>query len=1705
MGRSQRTFVPLAKSTLEKDEDETKRAKPGKRRIFLHVLVWLVLLPVLLLLLIAVLLYLPPVQSLVRERAVGFLSEKTGADVQLQSLHLRMPLGLELSGLFVNDQSGDTLLYAGTVRTKVGLRALLSKRIVLDPVDLRDVRANLEQDADSVFNFDFILNAFASSDTTVEEVPADSTGGFDFSIGRVHLERIHFSMNMEAQEMALDLELGDLDLEFDRFVLEPMTFHVGDLLIEDTRIAMRSKQSPPEPPAYPALENPLDGFDIKFQGIELNNVRFSMLTTNTGDSLWLGVDKAELKAREMDLSQQMLALKTLELHGFHFGTLTLSEPTAIDTPLAQPPLWLDQADGFRFWVQDWNLVVDELQLANTIIGMHSQAIAPPALLFDPEHLVFTDLRLDAKDLVANNEHIALRLNDLTATAGPHATTFTLKVDLDGTPATISVENGRLTAMGNTIAYSAKASPGDLSRAYRAPGDVPIAAELKTELQMARLLPLLEQVGVDLPASAAVEERWLTHVSLEGSARRIEDLALSLKGDQGSIVTAQARASDVEDLLAGVFHLDVQDLEMGEGMRDVVRAFAPPNITLPRSLNGRATVNGNGGNIRSSLALNSDLGRISGSAAISGWNGSMPNGLDLSLALSEIQMGRIVGDTSLATMSFLLNAEAEGMQGKARRGQLTLKPSKLRYGGNDLSSLRLNADLQGDSIHAELVAAAEGADLVLRARGKWPEAEDSLAFAMDLKANELKLDQLGVTDYVLNVQAHIIAKAAFHTDGFGTLALNADSMRIYNTDHSAIFEQFNLTGLLSTDSIAVELNSDAITLAYRANMGVDSLMPRTTEKLKSFFMPDGTFTAVPGKRMDLALTLPKTAWLTDIAFPALEAIELKAFSGEYDSDTDELRVNIDVPHLSYSGIAVDELNVDVEAIKNRLQGTVSVLRAERDSLFIENLNLSARSANDSLYANLRINHEGKDRFDIGLSLSREEGSSVLYLRPQQILNNRDWQAHPDNALRFTDTGLEARNFELESGTEKVALQTSDQHYSVKLTQLRLSTFSQLVQTSDTTALLRGRATGLFTLPRAADARLSGELTISGLRAKGVPIGDLHMKADELRNDIYRAQVGLTDDKNQLEAKMDVDLSGEAAGLDGDVQLALQDLSFLEPFLSAYLFSLSGGLEGNLKINMKGDDLKVLGRTTFNEAGIGVIQTGSVYRFTKETIVFDERGVLLDNVTLRDSTGNKFDLGGRILTAKSNTPELDLRLRTQRFQLVNSTIEQNKLFYGKLFGSMDLRIDGSAISPRVSGDVGILEGTDLKIALPGSEVELIEHEGIVEFVSANDVLDSAAISKDSQMLRDSLLAQLPGVELDLNVKLDKEARLAIVIDPTTGDQATVRGEADLQFRFDPEGDMYLKGPFTVAEGGYTLEFYGLVKKRFELVPGGVIRWDGDPLNGRMDIQARYRSETAPLALVSNARGTVSEAESNRLQARLPFDVLINVKETVSAPEISFGLDLDRMTRNSYPQVNSRLNELAQAANEEELNRQVFGLLVLNTFIQDETGSGGPSTSLATSAARNSVNAMLTDQLNRATGKIAKGLDLQLGVNTYDQAQGNELYQRTTVDYKVSQRVLNDRITIEAGGSVGVDEREQNVSGVSNTRAAQYAIIYDLTKDGRLRLRAFHENAFDLYDGEIFNSGVAFTITREFEENTKDRERRRGAIRKREKATEVEENEP
>ena len=76
-----------------------------------------------------------------------------------------------------------------------------------------------------------------------------------------------------------------------------------------------------------------------------------------------------------------------------------------------------------------------------------------------------------------------------------------------------------------------------------------------------------------------------------------------------------------------------------------------------------------------------------------------------------------------------------------------------------------------------------------------------------------------------------------------------------------------------------------------------------------------------------------------------------------------------------------------------------------------------------------------------------------------------------------------------------------------------------------------------------------------------------------------------------------------------------------------------------------------------------------RWMKEEINLDNQGVYLDQLTIEDNERNGFTLDGQILTESLSNPAFDLELTTRNFRLLNSTVEDNDLFYGDaIIGAM-----------------------------------------------------------------------------------------------------------------------------------------------------------------------------------------------------------------------------------------------------------------------------------------------------------------------------------------------------------------------------------------------------------------------------------------------------
>jgi hypothetical protein len=165
------------------------------------------------------------------------------------------------------------------------------------------------------------------------------------------------------------------------------------------------------------------------------------------------------------------------------------------------------------------------------------------------------------------------------------------------------------------------------------------------------------------------------------------------------------------------------------------------------------------------------------------------------------------------------------------------------------------------------------------------------------------------------------------------------------------------------------------------------------------------------------------------------------------------------------------------------------------------------------------------------------------------------------------------------------------------------------------------------------------------------------------------------------------------------------------------------------------------------------------------------------------------------------------------------------------------------------------------------------------------------------------------------------------------------------------------------------------------------------------------------------------------------------------------------------------------EDELNKQVFSLLVLNRFFPSSgsDGSGGGAEAIA----RNSVSQVLSDQMNALSSKLFgdSGFEVGFDVDSYQDYQSGSATNRTDLNINAQQSLFDDRLIVQVGSQVDLEGSSQS-SDQANSILANVSFEYLLTEDGRWRIRAFRKNQFEsIIDGQLVITGGGLIFNREF----------------------------
>jgi hypothetical protein len=711
--------------------------------------------------------------------------------------------------------------------------------------------------------------------------------------------------------------------------------------------------------------------------------------------------------------------------------------------------------------------------------------------------------------------------------------------------------------------------------------------------------------------------------------------------------------------------------------------------------------------------------------------------------------------------------------------------------------------------------------------------------------------------------------------------------------------------------------------------------------------------------------------------------------------------------------------------------------------------------------------------------------VVFRQSGLHLLDKEYTIAADNVVRISDYGrqFDIQNFVLSNGNQKLSAQgfISPDPNQPPL-QLDIANFDIATLNSVIDQRLGGRlnmkavVSGVYN-----NLAINSTLAVDSLVYEGVPIGQVAGRGDwdnpsnqlRINLDVARQQQRVLTVTGYLAPKSATQQFNLIGKLDNAPVVLAQ------PFLTGILDKLGGTGQGELMLtglfsapNLTGAVDVQNGRFTFG-------YLGTTYTFA-DRITFTNTSILIPGIKLRDAQGNVATIDGAVNHQGFQNMSLNLRASFRKFQVLNTTRKDNDLYFGAAYatGTATVRglVDDLTVDVRATSEAGT------RLALPLDNAAKAQQATYIKFVNRN-LPDS--VKRRQAITAAALAAQnkvdLSGIQLNMNLTVTPDAYLEILLDESTGD--VIRGAATGQLRLniDTRGDFNMYGQVEIVRGAYNFTLQGLVNKEFVVRPGGVITWNGDPLDGQMNVTATYTQRTSLAPILQATSGTASGAGA----AVVPVTAVMNLTGPLLLPVIKLALEFEDAPSSLQNDLASFIALLRN--DEQELNRQVFSLLVFRTLSpQNVSGFAGISltgqaSSTQNSLVQSSLGQIISSQLGALTSQIDQNLEIDFNLNglTADQLQALQV--------RLSYSFLNGRLRLTREGGISNTSTTTTNSGITTTNQSSllgdFSLEYFLRPDGKFRAKLRYETT--PRNGDLINNvnqnqaraGISLLHTEEF----------------------------
>ncbi|SNC76563.1 Family of unknown function [Hymenobacter gelipurpurascens] len=1671
---------------------------PTVRRI-LYALLGLVVL--LLVLVGGVVLYLqfPSGQDFVARQAEKYLRGKLQTEVRIAKFRTDFKHAINLDGVYLEDQKGDTLISVGHLGLDLDIWALTKSQINVKSLELNDGRLAIKRtEPDSVSNYDFIVNAFATGDTATT-TPADTTGaGFQYNIGDLRLTNIFLTYNDQVDGMNVRTKLGELAVNMDEVNVDASTYRIDQAALKNTSIGIVQTKVPPDTPADTAALK----LEFGLNRAQLDNVSLTYKNDPSAQFISTRIGEADITADRIDLVNSRVNLNTLKLRNTSFA-YAQNENVPVEKRVVNP------AEAVR----DLNKSVENAtgKEASWVVTLKQSDIEGVDVAFDNfnqprqktrvrgmdyNHLKFTNLALNTENLFYSENSTTGRINQL---AGQEQSGFAVtraQADVEFDSVETRLDNLDLvtphTRIRRTLAMRYKsldAIADDLP-------NLGIEGDLRdVRLGFRDILYLAPDLASTAPFNTGPNQSILVSGRVNGRVGDLRVQNLELVGFRNTIIKASGRIQGLPETDRRLYtDLNIQQFTTTDAdIRSLVpKGTIPAGYTLPPRITVAGTFKGR----PTAMVFDTDLRATTsfGNVAAKVDMGAGPVGQEpvrATFSTQNFNVGKILNDPTIGAVTASGTLNARGLDPNQMRGKLTARVQRATYQGYTYRGIVANVDIDRNRYVIDASSKEDpNLNLDLLATVDLRNTANPTYSIDRLNLRGANLTALGFyTGGDLRVQGDLNANLS----GSDLNSLNGtfSGRRIVIVNNNQPFALDSLSGriLQRTGRTEVDFASNVADVTLRGNTRLGDIATALQEHIDRYFdLPGVQYRASNANQQFTFEANLKNTRIVQQLVPDLKFLSPFNLTGSFDSRAADLRLNTRIPRIVYMGYTMDSLRFNVSSDPQKLDYGLGLRQVSQDtSLRLPNPSIKGSIANNKVGTHLRIaENDSSTMLDLAgaLQVFNQGQAYGFSFDPKLVLSNQQWTVAPNNEVRYTTaTGaIRAENVRLSQGDQVVALQTlagAQYPLQVNLTRLDINGLAKAAGMTD--SLVAGTVNGqavAFSLGQPKQA-FTANMNLTGFAYNKTPIGDVALQATNPTPDRYNVDARLTNKEGMDVQAVGYYLATPPSPIQFAVNVNQLDLKIIEPFSLGQLQQMGGGVAGQLNVTGTVSQPDIAGTlTTTPDATFTLTQLGAPYFLVSQPIAFTDQGIGFNNFVVKDSLGNQAVINGAIRTRDYVTDfRFDLEATTENFLAVQNAQRDNPLFWGKLLVDSDSRITGNLNLPIVRTRARVAEGSHLFVGIPTDDPVKVERDGIVEFIDKSAPLDSLLARKVPLDTAETAA----GYDIQAVVTVTDKTPFTIVVDEASGDNLLVRANGTLNTAIDRTGNITLTGRLDVADGKYQMSLYDLASREFDIAPGSSITWSGDPYNAQTNVTALYRVRAAPAELIS-AQGVADETQSALARNPVPFVVDLKVTGELMKPVIGFDVRLPEDSRTDLRgPIENRLAELRQPSRESDLNKQVFSLLVLGRFLADDPfqSSGG---NVVAEQLRGSASQVLTQQLNNLTGSYLSNLGVELGVNSYGDFSSGQEKTRTDLNVAVRRQLLNNRLTVRLGTDVPLGggnqgSTGQNAGGIS-AFAGDVSVEYNVLANGRIRLRAFRNNSYSDIDGQFVRNGASLVFQRDYQ---------------------------